>query len=78
MEKENYAIYVNAEFSCFKWLAWINDNKVRIIHQNYDKVYIKDEFDVLLDKDWFFQFGHNMVKTMPKEEAVKAWNRRVK
>ena len=64
LKKENHAIYINEEYSSFKWLAWIKDEKVRLIHQNYQEADVITEFDVLLDKAWFFHFGFNMIETM--------------
>ena len=109
LEKENHAVYINEEYSEFKWLAWIKEDKasvldfgnsqaedsvpflqsqklhsaclleqtgsqrpldcsalakIRLIHQNYQEIEIINEFDILVDRDWFFHFGFNMIETM--------------
>jgi hypothetical protein len=79
LEKDGQAIYHNEEYSPFKWLAWIKDNQVRLIHQNYNGEKANIEFDVLVDKDWFFHFGHNMIKTMQEyaDSDLKRYNKYV-
>lgn len=37
LEKNNQAVYHNEEISSFKWLAWLKDNSIRLIHQDYTK-----------------------------------------
>ena len=64
LEKEGQAVYHNDEYSPFKWLAWIKNNSVRLIHQDYRDEVVQIEFDILVDKDWFLHFGYNMIKTM--------------
>ena len=68
LEQSKQAVYHNEEYSPFKWLAWIKDDKVRLIHQNYRNDVATIMFDVLVDKDWFFHFTNSMIKTM-KEYA---------
>ncbi len=70
LEKNSYAVYINMEFSKFKWLAWIKEDKVRLIHQTYQEENPVTEFDVLVDKTWFFSFCEDMIKTM-KDYADK-------
>lgn len=80
LEKDGQAVYHNEEYSPFKWLAWIKDDKVRLIHQDYRFNNVKTEFDVLVDKDWFFHFGQYMIKTMQEyaDSDLKRYNKYVK
>lgn len=64
LKQNNQAVYNNEEFSPFKWLAWIKDDKVRLIHQDYRCDKVKTEFDVLIDKNLFYQTCQNMINTM--------------
>lgn len=64
LESNKQAVYINDEYTSFKWLAWVNGNKIRLIHQCYNFKKIKRLFDVIVDKDWFFSFGHNLLDTM--------------
>lgn len=64
LEKDNFTVYINDEYSFFKWLAWVKDDKIRLIHQDYNDKEVKTEFDILLDKDWFIHFCYSMLKTM--------------
>ena len=70
LEKNSYAVYINMEFSKFKWLAWVREDKVRLIHQTYEDYVPEIEFDNIVDKDWFFDFCKDLIKTM-KEYADK-------
>ena len=70
LEKNSYAVYINMEFSKFKWLAWVYEDKVRLIHQTYVDYTPEIEFDIIVDKDWFFAFCKDLIKTM-KEYADK-------
>ena len=80
LEKNSYAVYINMEFSKFKWLAWIKDDKVRLIHQTYQEENPITEFDVLVDKTWFFSFCEDMIKTMKdySDKDLKRYNEYVK
>ena len=80
LEQDKQAVYHNEEYSPFKWLAWIKDDKVRLIHQNYRFNNVKTEFDVLVDKDWFFHFGQYMIKTMQEyaDSDLKRYNKYIK
>lgn len=64
LDKNKFAVYINTEYSAFKWLAWIKDDKVRLIHQEYEHEEVKNIFDVYVDKKWFFVFSKNLFKTM--------------
>lgn len=70
LEKNNHAVYINADYSPFKWLAWIKDDKVRLIHQDYGDSDILEEFDILIDKKKFTDTCKNMLKVM--EEEIQA------
>ena len=70
LEKNNQAVYINEDFSPFKWLAWIKGDKVRLIHQDYGDSDILEEFDILIDKEKFIDLCHSMLKTM--EEEIQA------
>lgn len=60
--KENkHAVYNNGECSKFKWLAWIKDDKVRLLHQSCKEIAVT-EFDVLVDKDWFLHLSYNIIR----------------
>ena len=80
LEKNLFAIYINMEFSKFKWLAWIKEDKVRLIHQTYQEENPVTEFDVLVDKTWFFDFCEDMIKTMKDfaDKDLKRYNEYVK
>lgn len=64
LAKNNQAVYHNEEFSPFKWLAWVKDNSIRLIHQDYRGNKAKVEFDVIVDKDWFLHFSQNLINSM--------------
>lgn len=75
LKQNKHAIYNNQEYSPFKWLCWLTDDKVRIIHQDYrydcdieppedEIMYVEQVFDVIVDKDKFFNACENMLKTM--------------
>ena len=64
LSRNNHAIYINEEFSPFKWLAWIKGNKVRLIQQNYCNQEVKTDFDVFVDKDRFFAACNEMLNDM--------------
>lgn len=60
------AIYVNTEYTKFKWLTWILDDKIRLIHQSFENNNFETFFDVLVDKDWFINLGYNFIDRMNK------------
>ena len=64
LNQYNHAVYINEEYSPFKWLVWIKNDKVRIIHQDYRKISAKTEFDILVDKIWFFGFCDDWLTKM--------------
>lgn len=66
LKKNNFAVYDNIEYSTFKWLCWIKDDKVRIIHQDYRYETAKTEFDILVDKEIFFNACKFIIKEMKK------------
>ncbi len=70
LEKDKHAVYINEEYSKFKWLAWLKNDKVRLIHQDYRFEEVKTEFDILIDKKSFYQTCETMLKTM-QEYAEK-------
>lgn len=64
LKNEQYAIYSNAEYSPFKWICWIKGDKVRMIHQDYRGDKVNTEFDILTDKEQFFNLLDYMLNTM--------------
>ena len=64
MQVNKQAVYINEEFSPFKWLSWIKNDKVRIIHQDYKFQEVKTDFDILVDKTWFFKTCQEMIFIM--------------
>lgn len=74
LKQNNQAVYNNEEYSPFKWLAWIKEDKVRIIQQDYRFEKVKTEFDVLIDKKQFFNTCNYMLQTM-QEYANKGKKR---
>ena len=80
LRKNNNAVYNNEEYSPFKWLAWIKENKVRLIHQTYQEENPITEFDVLVDKAWYFSFCEDMIKTMKDyaDKDLKRYNEYIK
>lgn len=66
LESNKHAVYINDEYSPFKWLAWIRDNKIRLIHQDYGDYDVETVFDILVDKNCFYDACHYMIKTMQK------------
>lgn len=80
LEKNNYAVYHNEEYSPFKWLAWVKDNSIRLIHQDYRGIEAKTEFDIIVDKDWFLHFSQHLINSMKhySEAELKQYNKYVK
>ena len=66
LNNKGHAVFINEEFSPFKWLAWVKDDKVRLIHQDYCNQEVKNIFDVLVDKEWFFSACKEIASTMQK------------
>lgn len=64
LQVNKQAVYINEEFSPFKWLSWIKNDKVRIIHQDYKFQEVKTDFDILVDKTWFFKTCQEMIFIM--------------
>lgn len=64
LEKNKYAVYHNYEFSPYKWIVWEKENYIRLVHQNYMEENVKTEFDILLDKEWFYHACNNMINSM--------------
>jgi len=61
-----HAVYINDEYSPFKWLAWIRDNKIRLIHQDYRNKDVETVFDILVNKNYFYDACNNMISKMQK------------
>lgn len=57
----NHAIYHNEELSPFKWLCWLKNDKIRLIQQNYCNQRVRAEFDILLDKNMFFDSCNKLI-----------------
>lgn len=78
--QNNQAIYHNEEFSPFKWLVWLKDGSIRIIHQNYSEEEVKTEFDIIVDKDWFLQFSQNLTSSIKEyaEAELKLYEKYVR
>ena len=74
LENNNQAVYINADYSPFKWLAWIKGDKIRLIHQDYGDKDILEEFDILIDKEKFIHLCYNVLKIM--EEKIQADTKR--
>ncbi len=64
LKKDNFAVYHNEEYTPFKWLAWIKESNVRLIHQHYQDFEVNIKFDILIDKEILFRLGENMIKKM--------------
>ena len=64
LQKDNFSVYHNEEYSPFKWLCWIKDDTVRLIHQNYRDFKVKTEFDILIDKEIFLNACNITIKQM--------------
>lgn len=64
LKQKQQAVYSNLEYDNFKWLAWLKNNKVRLIHQSYDFEGIDTVFDILVDKDYFFNKFNEFVNQM--------------
>ena len=54
------------EYSKSKWLAWLKDDKIRLIIQEYGFEGIETYFDILVDKDCFFKISEKLINTMQK------------
>ena len=65
-KEKGFAVFTITEFSNIRWLAWLKDDKVRLIHQEYNQGGVETYFDVLLDKDSFFEMGENLLNIMQK------------
>ena len=76
LKQNNQAVYDCAEYSPFKWLAWVINDKVRLIHQDYRSDKVKTEFDVLINKENFYTVCENMVAQMSEyaEKDLKRYN----
>ena len=66
LESNNHAVYINDEYSPFKWLGWIKDDKIRLIQQDYRNQDVETVFDILIDKNCFYDACNNMISTMLK------------
>lgn len=64
LEQNKQAVYHNEEYSPFKWLAWLKDDKIRLIHQDYRNYVARTEFDILMDKEQFFSTCNYMLQAM--------------
>lgn len=64
LEQNKYAVYHNYEFSPYKWIVWEKEDYIRLVHQNYMGENVKTEFDILLDKEWFYHACNNMINSM--------------
>lgn len=64
LKQNKFAVYINMEFDKYKWLAWQNGNKIRLIHQNYNETKVENEFDVIVDKKWFYELCQFMLQSM--------------
>lgn len=80
LKENNQAVYHNEKFSPFKWLAWVKDNSIRLIHQDYRETDVKTKFDVVVNKDWFNQFSQNLINSMKHyaEAELKLYKKYVK
>ena len=66
LKEKGFAVLIIMEFSKIKWLAWLKEDRVRLIQQEYNCGGIETCFDVLLDKDWFFEMGKELTLIMQK------------
>ena len=66
LESNKHAVYINDEYSPFKWLAWVRDNKIRLIHQDYRNKDVETVFDILVNKNYFYDTCNNMISKMQK------------
>ena len=64
LESNKHAVYINDEYSPFKWLAWVRDNKIRLIHQDYGDYDVETVFDILVDKNCFYDVCNRMINQM--------------
>ena len=64
LESNKHAVYINDEYSPFKWLAWIRDNKIRLIQQDYRNQDVETVFDILVDKNCFYDACNRMINQM--------------
>ena len=64
LKQNKFAVYINMEFDKYKWLAWQNGNKIRLIHQNYSGTKVENEFDVIVDEKWFYELCQFMLQSM--------------
>lgn len=64
LARNKHAVYHNDEYTPYKWIAWEKDDYIRLIHQNYLYGEVKTKFDILLDKEWFYHAGRNMINSM--------------
>lgn len=80
LENNKHAVYINEEYSKFKLLAWIKDNKVRLIHQDYRFDEVKTEFDVIMDKNLFFTTCKTMILKMQEyaDRDFERYNKYIK
>lgn len=74
LEEDKFGVLIMMEYSKFKWLAWVKDDKIRLIQQNYESFEVETKFDVLVDKTWFFDMCNSLKSTM-QEYADKDMKR---
>ena len=80
LNNNKQAVYHNDEYSPFIWLAWIKDDKVRLIHQDYRYEEVNTEFDVLMDKEIFYNTCNHMLEVMQEfaDKDLKRYNEYIK
>ena len=74
LEENKFGVFIMMEYSKFKWLAWVKDDKIRLIQQNYENFDVETQFDVLVNKTWFFDMC-NKIKVTMQEYADKDMKR---
>ena len=64
LEKNKFTVMNIMEYSKFQWLGWEKDNKIRLIHLDYNFDDVDTFFDVLIDKQEFLDICHKLTEEM--------------
>lgn len=58
------AVYDDYKYTETKLHAWIKGNDVRLYYQDYSDDEQEVNFDILVDKIWFFETAEKLIKQM--------------
>ena len=64
LDKTGQSVFINEEYSQFKWLAWVDKENIRLIHQDYSSAMVETKFDIMIEKKFFFHLGKCFIRDM--------------